>query len=475
MAPTYPIRRYIVLKPTTTLRKISQDGDALTAKMTELFRELGIGARFHATPLPKFELSLANAEDQATPPLAREDDYLCVGLTFPDDDPKDGVWEAVRQNLGRMVGPDGDEIRAIAANPGGGPASYWCPSGPSARSVGDRSDARRLLGVDALGNPAPTTARVNVVIIDQGVNAKKLIDRFGVRSWGGGWRITWPQNEAPIDPGSAGQESHGMLVARNVLDMAPHAVIYDMPIVPRPKIVNVRIFANDMNAAYNRMLRDIEGISVDPRWAGPWILVNAWAIYDRRGGRETPLGDYTENTNTCYPGGHPLNVIVASAARKHDVVFAAGNCGSLCPHPRCAKLDRGPGRSIWGANSLRDVLTVGAVANHTTWIGQSSEGDGSEVNPTGGLLTTAKPDLVAPSNFHEDLDRHDVNTGTSSACGLTAGVIAGLRQAWPKTPPAILKDILIESARPVPGARGRIGHGMLNAKGAVARLRNVEA
>jgi hypothetical protein len=475
MAPTVPIRRYVVLKPTAALRRISQDEDALTAKVMELFRELGIDIRCHAAPVPRFELLLENVTDQVYLPPARDDDYLCVGLTFPDDDAKDIAWEAIRQNLGRKLGPDGDEIRAIAANPGGGPAGYWCPTGPLARTFGSRSDARRVLEIDALGDPMPLTHRVNVVIIDQGVNAKILMKKFGHGSWGGGWRISWPQMEAPIDPGSADLESHGMLVARNILDIAPHAVIYDMPIVPRPRIVNVNIFANDMNAAYNQMLGDIECISADPRWSGPWILVNAWAIYDRRGGRETPLGDYTENTNTCYPGGHPLNVIVASAARRHDVVFAAGNCGSRCPHPRCAKLDRGPGRSIWGANALRDVTTVGAVANHATWIGQSSEGGEPEPQPAGELLTTAKPDLVAPSHFHEDLDRHDLNTGTSSACALTAGVVAGLRQLWPKIPPATLKQILAETARPVPGGRRRTGYGMLSAKGAVARLRETEA
>lgn len=475
MAQPFPIRRYVVLKPATNLRKLSQDGDALTAKIAELFHELGIGARCNVTPLPEFELLLQNPTDQAIPPLARGDDYLCVGLTFPDDDAKDSAWEAIQKNLGRRIGPDGDEIIAIAANPGGGPASFWCPVGASARSFGSRSDARRLLEVDAVSDPAPPGPRVNVVIIDQGVSAWGLKKKFGLRSWGGGWKISWPQGEAPIEPGSADPDSHGMLVARNILDIAPNAVIYDMPIIPRPKIVDVNVFANDINSAYNKMLGDIECISADARWAGPWILVNAWAIYDRRGGRENPLGDYTENTNACYPGGHPLNVIVASAARKYDVIFAAGNCGSRCPHPRCGKLDRGPGRSIWGANALRDVITVGEVANHATWIGQSSEGNHHQPQPAGGLLTTDKPDLVAPSHFHEDLDRRDLNSGTSSACALTAGVIAALRQVWPKTPPAGLKDILVETARPLPGPRGRVGRGLLNAKGAAARLRATEA
>jgi hypothetical protein len=42
-------------------------------------------------------------------------------------------------------------------------------------------------------------------------------------------------------------------------------------------------------------------------------------------------------------------------------------------------------------------------------------------------LQEFKPDLCAPSNFHEDRNAFDINTGTSSACGLAAGVVAALR------------------------------------------------
>ena len=43
-----------------------------------------------------------------------------------------------------------------------------------------------------------------------------------------------------------------------------------------------------------------------------------------------------------------------------DVVFSAGNCGQFCPDRRCGETDRGPGHSIWGANSHPRVLTFGA-------------------------------------------------------------------------------------------------------------------
>ena len=37
-------------------------------------------------------------------------------------------------------------------------------------------------------------------------------------------------------------------------------------------------------------------------WGGPWVLVNAWSIFDRSS--ELPPGDYTGNP------GHPFNVVV---------------------------------------------------------------------------------------------------------------------------------------------------------------------
>jgi hypothetical protein len=96
----------------------------------------------------------------------------------------------------------------------------------------------------------------------------------------------------------------------------------------------------------------------NPPWAGPWILVNAWAVFDRS--VEPSPGNYTENKN---PGGHPLINIVKLGIQfvALDVIFAAGNCGEFCASRRCGGVDRGPGRSIWGANALPEVITAGAV------------------------------------------------------------------------------------------------------------------
>jgi subtilisin family serine protease len=189
--------------------------------------------------------------------------------------------------------------------------------------------------------------------------------------------------------------------------------------------------------------------------------VNPWGIYDRRS--EYPLGGYTENPLNLF------NLLVAVAVLQDiDVVFAAGNCGQFCPDNRCGERDRGPAHSIWGANSLEPVLTVGAVRADDMWLGYSSQGPGQPRLALG----AEKPDLCAASQFCEDDDAFSINSGTSAACGLAGGVVAALRSRWDTSsvPPRRLKQILNQTARRPVGVpwsrslRERLGHGVLDAK-----------
>jgi subtilisin family serine protease len=153
-----------------------------------------------------------------------------------------------------------------------------------------------------------------------------------------------------------------------------------------------------------------------------------------------------------------------------DVVFAAGNCGEFCPSQRCGGLDRGPGHSIWGANAHPLVITAGAVLTDETWLGYSSQGPGPVA------LATQKPDFCAPSQFCETNDASVLNSGTSAACAMTAGVLAALRSnpAWDQftVTPATMKAALITSARKTlgPAWNERLGYGILDAAKAIAQL-----
>jgi len=152
------------------------------------------------------------------------------------------------------------------------------------------------------------------------------------------------------------------------------------------------------------------------------------------------------------------------------VILAAGNCGEFCPGERCGGLDRGPGHSIWGANAHPLVITAGAVRTDETWLGYSSQGPGPV------LLATQKPDFCAPSQFCETYDAAVLNSGSSAACAMTAGVVAALRgnPAWDQVTvtPADMKAALITSTRQThgPGWNERLGFGILDAAGAIAQL-----
>jgi subtilisin family serine protease len=338
-------------------------------------------------------------------------------------------------------------------------AEHWCPGQAGGGVFADRKAAEALVGVDALKSADLYGENVNVVIIDQGLDAARLGD-----SYAGGWEAGDAQPGEPQRGPDNLYGGHGMMIARNILSIAPRARLFDVPMLP-PRIGKIReFFLSTANAAYERMLDGIAAYKNEGRFPGSWVLVNAWSVFDRR--TENPFGDYTNNPL------HAFHAMVARAeANQMDVVFAAGNCGQFCPSAKCGPNDRGPGDSILGANSYRNVLTVGAVRADTMWLGYSSQGPGQL------SLEPAKPDLCAPSQFREDSDAYMTNTGTSAAAALTAGVIAALRSnsRWDQTQvtPQQLRDILKRSARPADDDRKRIGHGILNAAGALAELRVV--
>jgi hypothetical protein len=340
-------------------------------------------------------------------------------------------------------------------------ADHWCGEGGDT-IFSNRSAAEQLLGIDYLRTQSNTTGRgVNVVIVDQGLSQAGLGSSYVT-----GWKVgnTLPGHPPPPPLGTV-RRSHGMMIAHNILKVAPDVKLFDVPLVP-PQVTLSHKFLSLADAAYHQVLKDIAlWRKGSGQLAGPWILVNPWGIFDRKS--EVPRGYYTTNPKNRF------NKLVARAVRENiDVVFAAGNCGQFCPDHRCGASDRGPGRSIWGANSLEPVITVGAVRSDTIWLGYSSQGPGQK------KLGAKKPDICAASQFTEDEDAFSINTGTSAACGLTAGVVAALRSRWDQTqvPPTQLRHVLNATARKPPGLAWnnplghRLGNGILDAKAAFKAL-----
>lgn len=367
---------------------------------------------------------------------------------------------------GRMVDRDAP-ISATGVDLGVDSADHWCPGANNLETFGTRADAKRTIGAGAL--PASLRGqRVNVVIIDEGLHKAS----FAPKNWGGGLDWLPPPPATPIPAGSAARTSHGMMIARTILDLAPDAVLYDVPLIP-PRITSGFFSGvSTADAVYRRLLLEILLRRLFSRWSGPWVFVNAWAIFDRA--VEPTLGDYTENKNTSPPYGHPLISVVKKAIGlfDFDVIFAAGNCGEFCASRRCGGVDRGPGHSIWGANALSEVITAGAVLTNEMWAGYSSQGPGPSING----LAHDKPDLCAPSNFREINNAAVANSGTSTACAVTAGIVAALRSktSWHQkyVPPGTMHNALTGGARKTqgPGWNGRLGHGILDVAGAMGKL-----
>jgi Subtilase family len=195
------------------------------------------------------------------------------------------------------------------------------------------------------------------------------------------------------------------------------------------------------------MSGDIAWLRSEPDASGPWVVVNAWALFDRS-------SDLPGAGGVGSDGSHPFHGAVQGVtATGSDVVFVAGNCGQYCPDDRCGASDIGPGYSISGPSAYAEVLTVGAVRVDGLPLGYSSQGPG--------LIATNKPELCAPSNFSETFDPGQINSGTSAACAVAAGVVAALRTRATVSP----ADMIVALNQGTGGTSWdpQFGYGTLNA------------
>jgi hypothetical protein len=388
------------------------------------------------SPLPRF----VPGESEPRVDSVEAPDELIIPLQFEDA----AALMEVRKRLAADPPPF---FLGICADIAIAPTPYdsnWVPQEAADPIFATRAAASRLIGADYLRQQNLTGAGVNVAVVDRGLDQASI-----GANWGGGWT---PGGREP----GATVGGHGAMMVRNILAVAPGAKVFDCPVIPA-RITHIPTFVSGVLAAYQQMRSDIAAWRAAGQHLGPWVFVNAWAIFDRKS--EEPAGDYTDNPYHCF------NLMMERMANDgFDLVFGAGNCGQFAPDNRCGPRDCGPGNSILGANSHRSVITVGAARADGYWLGYSSQGPGQP------NLDTRKPDLCAPSQFRENHDAHLANTGTSAATGIVAGVVAALRSRWDasRIPPGRLKQLLLENARR-PDDRewdGRLGCGILNAKSA---------
>lgn len=450
-----PTRHYISLKTTEELWGIYNDSraylqgnpdakEALAPVLRYLCRivygtdEPPAGTWIELAGLPSLDFN-EFSEKLAKLPL----DRLIVALRMDHD---------AARLFDDFINKDSERFDGFGADVPIAPADHFCPAVLPGDIFSNRAAAERIIGAKALQDHRLSGNGVNVVLIDQSVNPDL------VRQYGGtyGGRLPLNSAETPADI----RTGHATMIVRNILSLAPGATIFDCPILP-PRLGNLQTFLSKAHDAYTKLGADIDQYRTNGTRRGPWVIVNAWAVYDTA--TESERDKYTSRPE------HIFNVLVnATVDKKVDLVFAAGNCGQFAPDIRCGKNDRGPGRSILGANSHPRVLSVGSVRADGAWLGNSSQGPG--------LLTEQKPDICAPSEFRENNDAYFVNAGSSAACGITAGVIAALRSGWSEdaiSPDQLRAHIKSGAKKEVRGWDERLGYGVLNVPGILEAIGNV--
>ena len=298
---------------------------------------------------------------------------------------------------------------------------------------------RSLLGVREIWQMGFRGQGIVVGIIDEGVNAFYPV--VGGFSRPGG-----------LAPGAAPITSHGSMCAADVMVSAPGATILDYPFLGVP----------DSGGALGMFQAVLEQRRLN---GTPHITNNSYGFVG------IPPRE-TDPNNEVWDLDHPLHrkireVITSGAA----AVFAAGNCGADCPSGNCQPSAIGPGRSISGANSLQEVITVGAVNSLNQRIGYSAQGPG--------MFFAQKPDICAYSHFFGNFgpgrpggSAVPFDNGTSAASPVAVGVAALLLNVRNSLTPAQLKQALIASCADIglPGWDADTGFGVINAAAAYAHI-----
>ncbi|WP_043619548.1 S8 family serine peptidase [Nonomuraea candida] len=318
--------------------------------------------------------------------------------------------------------------------------------------VGDWEEVRRLLHAYDLWSAGHDGEGVAVAIVDSGINADHIAARLGHdvtidadRSWSPPGVNKTP-GHYPVD--------HGSMCAFDALLAAPKATLLDIPIL-LSRQDGVDGLLSDAVAAYAHLNNVLRAMPADSR---ALVVSNSWGLFSPR--MDFPPGhpgNYSDNP------AHPFNVIVGSLeGAGADILFSAGNCGRDCPDRRCGFRDR----TIVGANSHPDVLSVGGVDTRGERVGYSSQGPGR--------LSERKPDLCAYTHFAGSEAVGAADTGTSAACPVAAGVVAAVRtqRSAAELSPAQLRTLLHRTAddRSTVGFDHDYGYGVIDPPAILAAL-----
>lgn len=362
--------------------------------------------------------------------------------TLPTDPEAAARALSVANEESRIVGIFNDPQVTLAARR---------PRDPAHGTVEQVAD---LMGVADLRQRGLDGDDVTVVVVDGGINMEYLRDRGRRHELDTdlSWVIEGSHHSAGEFP-----TAHGTMTAFQVGIAAPeariadHAVLIDRaddgeePLIKawlsdiEPGYVHLHQHLSELDWADRRLVISNSWAMTSPKWDFPATDPDTGAIHPE---------NFSINPN------HPFNRMVRALVDEGaDVLFSAGNCGR--PHPvRKCEFDKQP---ICGANSLEEVITVGAVDVNAERLGYSSQGPGR--------IVARKPDLCGYSHY-KGSDVFYADWGTSTACPGVAGVVAAVRSQYSAADlsPAHLKEALLASARPGIGGghSPEVGYGVVD-------------
>ncbi|MGR6913174.1 S8 family serine peptidase [[Actinomadura] parvosata] len=342
------------------------------------------------------------------------------------------------------------EVAGVFADP----AIHSHPTCGDSGPVGDWEEVRRLLHAYDLWSAGHDGEGVAIAVVDTGINADHVAARIGHDVTIDADR-SWSPPGVDKTPGRYPVQ-HGSMCAFDTLIAAPKATLLDIPVLlsrkPGPTADGL---LSDAVAAYSHLATVLEAMPADSR---SLVVSNSWGLFSPD--MDFPPGhpgNYSDNP------AHPFNVIVGSLeGAGADILFSAGNCGRECPDRRCGF----PDRTIAGANSHPQVLSVGGVDTRGERVGYSSQGPGR--------LSERKPDLCAYTHFAGSEAVGAADTGTSAACPVAAGVVAAVRtqRSAAELSPAQLRTLLHRTAddRSTVGFDHDYGFGVIDPPAILAAL-----
>jgi len=278
-----------------------------------------------------------------------------------------------------------------------------------------------------------------IAVIDTGVN---VLPEFRRRSaWSRSFVYRSPWSDAI---------GHGTMCAAIACGSAAHGGRYD-GVAPEADLLSARCELR-LSEVHN-LLEHLLGLRRDGAFPKGLVVCMSFGV---------PAAQ-TAVTRAAYP---LTRLIQAATAAGVVFVCSAGNYHDHHTHTPSA--DRP--NSIWGVNSLDDVISVGAVDWDETnqrypWShAESSRGPGEWAS------TVTKPDVVAPTYGEVLYGRsyeHREWWGTSGAAPQVAGLAALLLSINPSFTPAQILQITRQSARRLNAPKTCVGEGIIDCEAAL--------